>query len=90
MEVMEDREWLGCPLIEVDPERVHGAPVFKGTRLPVDTITGNVDAFKELEGLTEDQAIRATLECFPSTPGGSDAIRAVLAYRETREQQLTH
>jgi len=36
----------------------------------------------EIEGLSLDEAIAETLECFPSTPGGADGIRAVLAYRE--------
>jgi len=40
MESMEDREWLGCDLIEIVPGKVSGAPVFKNTRLPVEAITG--------------------------------------------------
>lgn len=83
-----DVDWSNCPLIETDPERQHGAPVFRETRLPVSTVIGTVDAFIELEGLTEDQAIIASLACFPSTPGGADAIREVLAYRDVNEHPL--
>lgn len=54
--------------------------VFKNTRLPVEAITGNVDAYTD-EGLSLDDAIAETLKSFPSTPGGADGIRAVLAHR---------
>lgn len=47
-----------------------------------------MEALIEVDGLTEEEAIAATLECFPSTPGGVETIRAVLAYRETHEHQL--
>ncbi len=85
---MEAQDWKDCPLVEIDPERVHGAPVFKGRRLPVDTIVENVDAFMDIEGQSFDDAVASTLECFPDTPGGADAIRAVVAYRNTHEHQL--
>ncbi len=85
---MEAHEWLGCDLLEVVPGKVSGAVLFKNTRLPVDSVVENVDAFMEMEGLSLDQAIAETLECFPSTPGGADGIRAVLAYREAHEHQF--
>jgi uncharacterized protein (DUF433 family) len=85
---MTANQWLGCDLLESVPGKVSGAVVFKGTRLPVEAITGNVDAFMEVDGLSLDQAIAETLECFPSVPGGADGIRAVLAYREAHELQL--
>ena len=85
---MTTNDWLGCDLLEAVEEKVSGAVVFKGTRLPVEAIVENVDAFMELDGLTEDGAVTATLECFPSVPGGADGIRAVLAYRETHDHQL--
>jgi len=28
-------DWSQCPVVESDPERVHGAWVFKSTRLPI-------------------------------------------------------
>ena len=85
---METQDWLDCPLISSDPEIVHGEPVFKGTRLPVETITDNVDAYMELQGQSLDQAIASTLESFPDAPGGAEAIRTVLAYRDIHEHQL--
>ncbi len=54
------------PLVEVIPGKVSGAPLLKNTRLPVDAITGNYDAFRD-EGLSPD--------------AGLDTIKAILSYR---------
>jgi uncharacterized protein (DUF433 family) len=89
MEATEvDTFWDDCPLIERVPGKVSGAPVLKGTRLPADALVGNVESFIELEGMTEDQAIEATLECFPGTPGGAETIRALLTYQHDHLPQL--
>ena len=80
--------WDNCELVSRDAEIVSGEPVVKGTRLPADTLIGNVEAFEELEGMSEDQAIEATLEAFPSTPGGKDTLRALLAYQAEHLHQL--
>ena len=85
---MEPNQWLGCDLLESVPGKVSGAVVFKGTRLPVETNTDNVDAYVQLENKSLDAAIASTLDSFPDTPGGADAIRQVLAYREAHEHQL--
>ena len=85
---MEPNGWLGCDLLESVPGKVSGAVVFKGTRLPVETITDNVDAYMELDNQLLDEAINSTLDSFPDTPGGAEAIRQVLAYREAHEPQL--
>ncbi len=71
---MEDTErhnfWSGCDLVHSDPEIAHGTPVLKGTRLPADALVEDVKSFMEMDGLTVDQAIAETLDCFPGTPGG--------------------
>ncbi len=85
---MDKQAWSDCPLISIDADVVHGQPVFKGTRLPVETVTDEVYAYMELHGQSEDQAIASALESFPTTPGGVAAIREVLAYREAHEHQL--
>jgi uncharacterized protein (DUF433 family) len=36
-------DWSQCPLVEFDPEIQSGAPVLRGTRMPVDAIVGNSD-----------------------------------------------
>lgn len=79
--------WRDCPLISSDPEVVHGASVFRGTRLPAQTIADNVDAYLG-DGLSLDEAIAETLDNFPTVPDGADGIRALLRYRAAREQQL--
>jgi uncharacterized protein (DUF433 family) len=84
--LMDAHEWRDCPLIEIDAERVSGAPVLRGTRLPAETLLDNVDGYMD-EGQSLEQAIFSTLESFPSTPGGAETIRTLLAYRETHEHQ---
>ena len=79
--------WLECPRISSDPEVVHGAPVFRGTRLPAQTTSENVDAYLD-EGLSLDEAIAGTLNNFPTVPNGADGIRPLLRYRAAREHQL--
>lgn len=73
--------------MSIDSDVKHGAPVFKGTRLEVETVTDEVYAYMELRGQSEDYAIASALESFPTTPGGASAIREVLAYREAHEHQ---
>jgi uncharacterized protein (DUF433 family) len=73
--------WNDCPLVWADPETKHGAVVFKETRLEPETVIGAVDAYMELEGLSEDEAIEAAYKDHPTAPG-KDAIRQVLAYFE--------
>jgi hypothetical protein len=74
-----------------DSETLHGAPVLKGTRLPADTLVENVETFQGLDGMTMDQPVDATLNCFPNTPGGKDTLRKLLAYNESHlhEAQLS-
>ena len=79
-------DWSSCPLIVSDPEIVHGQPVLIGTRVPAETVVENVEAYLE-EGLSLDQAIDATLECFPSVPEGAEGIRAILAYRGSHQAE---
>jgi uncharacterized protein (DUF433 family) len=77
-------DWSDCPLVEVIPSKVGGAPLLKNTRLPVEAITGNYDAFRA-EGLSSDDAIAKTLDCYPEA--GIDAIKAILRYRAEHQLQ---
>jgi uncharacterized protein (DUF433 family) len=61
-------DWSSCPAVERDSERVSGAWVFRGTRVPVAALFENLEdgvpvgQFAELfPGVTLDQA-RAVLE----------------------------
>ena len=49
-------DWQDCPAIERDPERVSGAWVFRGTRVPVRALFENLE-----DGATVDDF----LEWFP-------------------------
>jgi uncharacterized protein (DUF433 family) len=61
-------DWSSCPAVERDPERVSGAWVFRGTRVPVSALFENVEDGPSLTdfvgwfpGVTIEQA-RAVLE----------------------------
>lgn len=60
--------WAGCTAVERDPQRLSGAWVFRGTRVPVAALFENLEdgislaEFVELfPGVTQEQA-RAVLE----------------------------
>jgi uncharacterized protein (DUF433 family) len=41
---MKDKiDWSQCPLVEIDPEIQSGAPVLRGTRMPVGAILDNFE-----------------------------------------------
>ena len=48
---MSALDWSQCPVVESVPDRVGGAWVFKGTRLPVATVIEN------LEDLSVDEIV---------------------------------
>jgi uncharacterized protein (DUF433 family) len=77
-------DWSDCQLAEVVPGKVSGAPLLKNTRLPIDAIVGNYDAFRD-EGLSAEAAIAETLDCYPEA--GLDAIKAILDYRARHQFQ---
>ena len=61
-------------LITIDPEILGGAPVFKGTRVPVKSL---------FEYLENDYSVEEFLACFPSV--SRELVRRVL---ERSEQAL--
>ena len=58
---MASVDWSDCPLVEIIPGKVSGAPLLKNTRLPVEAITGNYDAFRN-EGLSPDDVIAQIIQ----------------------------
>ena len=72
------------PWWKVIPGKVSGVLLLKDTRLPVDAITGNYDAFLD-EGLSPDEAVAETLDCYPEA--GIDAIKAILSHRAAHQLQ---
>jgi uncharacterized protein (DUF433 family) len=62
-------DWSTCPAVERDPDRVSGAWVFRGTRVPIAALFENL----------EDGAVAAQfVEWFPGVTLGQ--VRAVLEH----------
>lgn len=64
-------DWNSCPAVERTPERVSGAWVFKGTRVPVKALFENIE-----EGASVDNFV----EWFPGVT--RDQVLAVLSHAE--------
>lgn len=84
---MQRQQWSDCPLVSIDAEVMHGEPVFAGTRMPVEDAIENYYAYRELQNMTDEEAVKATLESFRTIPS-ADALRAVVAYEAAREHQF--
>ena len=50
---MANLDWSQCPAVESVPGKVSGAWVFKGTRMPVQTVFVNLEAGMSLDEITE-------------------------------------
>jgi uncharacterized protein (DUF433 family) len=64
-------DWQKCPAVERDPERVSGAWIFRGTRVPVRALFENLE-----DGATVDDF----LEWFPGVQ--RTQVEAVLKHAE--------
>ena len=64
-------DWQQCPAVERDPERVSGAWIFRGTRVPVRALFENLE-----DGATVDDF----LEWFPGVQRSQ--VEAVLKHAE--------
>ena len=62
-------DWSSCPAVERDPQRVSGAWVFRGTRVPVAAL---------FENLEEGASITDIVEWFPGIT--LEQVRAVLEH----------
>ena len=69
-------DWQTCPAVERHPDKLGGAWVFRGTRVPVATL---------FENLKDGASIEQFLEWFPGVEGS--AVEAVL---EHEVQTLAH
>lgn len=65
-------DWQDCQAVERDPERVSGAWIFRGTRVPVRALFENLE-----DGATVDDF----LEWFPGVQRAQ--VEAVLKYAES-------
>lgn len=65
-------DWSKCPLVEIDPSRVSGRPVLKGTRMPVEDIIANYEYGVSISEISFQFQIP------------EDAVRELLKYVERR------
>jgi uncharacterized protein (DUF433 family) len=61
-------DWSKCPAVESVPGKVSGAWVFRGTRMPVQTVFENLEAGMSVDEITETFDVTA------------DEVRAVLRF----------
>ncbi len=64
-------DWNTCPAVERTPERLSGAWVFKGTRVPVKALFENIE---------EGASVNNFVEWFPGVT--REQVLAVLAHAE--------
>jgi uncharacterized protein (DUF433 family) len=64
-------DWSQCPLVEMNPRVQSGAPVLRGTRMPVDAIVDNFDY-----GLS-------TAEISEQFEVAQDQVQAILTYAKS-------
>ncbi|HEY2914934.1 MAG TPA: DUF433 domain-containing protein [Candidatus Angelobacter sp.] len=69
---MEPLDWSNCSLVEIDPSRVSGRPVVKGTRMPVEDIVANYEYGVSISEISAQFQIPATI------------IKELLSYVERR------
>jgi len=71
MAVAEQIDWSQCSLVEVNPNVQSGAPVLRGTRMPVSAIVDNFDFGLGVAEISEQ---------FEIPP---DRIQAILTYAKS-------
>lgn len=79
MATIEAIDWSECPGVEIDPNRQSGAPVFAGTRIPVNVVTNNIE-----RGGTADE-IEEILDNFPVT---REQVEIVLDFLRRQPAQM--
>ena len=71
MPAEETIDWSLCPLVEVNPRVLSGAPVLRGTRMPVNAIIDNFDYGVSVAEISEQFEV------------SEDRIQAILAYAKS-------
>jgi uncharacterized protein (DUF433 family) len=69
-------DWSGCPLVEVVPGKVSGAPILVGTRMPADGIVLNYVDGSPIEEIFENFDIPV------------ETIREILAYAAQQDPRI--
>jgi len=47
-------DWTDCPMVEVNPRQLSGAPILEGTRMPADVVLENYEGGSSVEEIAED------------------------------------
>ena len=76
MAAEERIDWSECPLVEVNPRVQSGAPVLRGTRMPVNAIVDNFDYGMSVAEISEQFEIP------------QDSVQAILSY--AKGHRLAH
>jgi uncharacterized protein (DUF433 family) len=71
MAPQEKIDWSDCPLVEVKPGVKSGAPVLRGTRMPVNAIVDNFDYGVSVAEIAEQFEVPR------------DCVEAILAYAKS-------
>jgi uncharacterized protein (DUF433 family) len=53
-------DWSGCDIVEVNPHKVSGVPIVKGTRVQADSIVENYEGGSDVEEIAENFDIPET------------------------------
>jgi uncharacterized protein (DUF433 family) len=69
-------DWSDCPIVEVNPRKVSGAPILKGTRVQADAIVENFEGGSPVEEIAENFAIPES------------TIRELLTFAASKQRQL--
>ena len=74
-------DWSQCPAVESIPGKVSGAWVFRGTRMPVQTVFENLEAGMSLAEITEvfdvtPEEVKAVLHFASREPTKAPDLRA--------------
>ncbi len=47
-------DWSNCDMVEINPRKVSGAPILKGTRVQADAIVENYEGGSDVEEIAEN------------------------------------
>jgi uncharacterized protein (DUF433 family) len=67
----EKIDWSECPLVEINPGVQSGAPVLRGTRMPVNAIVDNYDYGVSVAEISEQFEVP------------QDRVQAILSYAQS-------
>ena len=50
-------DWKNCDIVEINPRKVSGVPILKGTRVQADSILENYETGSDIDEIAENFAI---------------------------------